>query len=355
MSADEAPAGRRGGRPGGRRKQNRGRFYCFTLNNPDGVPTLATFGEHARYLIYGHEVGERGTEHLQGYVQFDQAVAFSTVCGALPEAHFEPAKGTPEQNRVYCTKDGIFVEEGEMVAGQGARSDLNAVVTAIRQQGYSMKRVAEEFPEVYIRTYRGIKAWKTEVSRKRDSAYPITIRIIIGPSGSGKTRAAVELGGPDAYWKFPGKWWDGYDGHKTVVWDEFRGGSYVFSELLRVLDRHPMTVETKGGVVELVATNFIFTSNIEPAEWYNPENVHYTWANSPLHRRIQEFGRVYHTGDVHVMFQTKKGEVLEADQEHLRWCLYFQRLGNNLDPIPAPLVEDALYIDEEGKVRIRGG
>lgn len=352
MSDDEARATR--GRGKSFRKRSRGRAYCFTYNNPDGVPTLATFGEHARYLVYGHEVGERGTEHLQGYVAFDTPIDFTTVCRKLPEAHFEIAKGSAEENRVYCTKDGIFVEEGE-IPQQGVRSDLNGVVTAIRQQGYSMKRVAEEFPEIYIRTHRGIKAWKTEISPKRDSAQAITIRIIIGPSGSGKTRAAVELGGPDAYWKFPGKWWDGYDGEKTVVWDEFRGGSYVFSELLRVLDRHPMKVETKGGVVELLATNFIFTSNIEPAEWYNPESVHYTWANSPLHRRIQEFGRVYHTGDVHVMFQTKKGEVLEADQEHLRWCLYFQRLGNNAAPIPAPLAEDALYVDEEGKVRIRGG
>jgi len=90
----------------------RARAYCFTWNNNDGVPTLATFGEHARYLVYGHEVGEGGTPHLQGYVYFDQQVAFSSVLGMLPEAHFEKARGTFQQNFTYCTKDGIWEEEG---------------------------------------------------------------------------------------------------------------------------------------------------------------------------------------------------------------------------------------------------
>lgn len=93
--------------------RRRARAFCFTWNNYDGVPTLATFGGNARYLVYGHEVGDGGTPHLQGYVYFNNAVSFSSVLRALPEAHFEIARGSFDQNLAYCTKDDNWEEEGE--------------------------------------------------------------------------------------------------------------------------------------------------------------------------------------------------------------------------------------------------
>lgn len=58
--------------------------------------------------IFGKEEGEEGTPHLQGYVRFKNHVRFTTIKNALPRAHIEKAKGSDEQNYVYCSKEGQF-------------------------------------------------------------------------------------------------------------------------------------------------------------------------------------------------------------------------------------------------------
>lgn len=96
---------------------------------------------------------------------------------------------------------------------------------------------------------------------------------------------------PDAYWKPNNKWWDDYDGHGTVVWDEFTG-QYPFRDLLRILDSTPLSVESKGSSIQFVADTVIFTSNFHPKDWYNPDSVGHVWDSSPLKRRISEYGEI---------------------------------------------------------------
>lgn len=91
----------------------RSRAWCFTINNDsfDDLKTLldATF----EYLVFGFEVGEKGTPHMQGYIYFKNAVIQSTVKGVLPRAHLEIAKGGPDSNYDYCSKDGNYYEFGD--------------------------------------------------------------------------------------------------------------------------------------------------------------------------------------------------------------------------------------------------
>lgn len=100
------------------------------------------------------------------------------------------------------------------------------------------------------------------------------VRCYWGASGTGKSTRAWTEAGNDAYPKDPcNKWWDGYSNQTSVVVDEFCG-SINLSHLLRWFDRFPVNVEVKGGVVPLRATNFWFTSNVNPRDWYpdaNPE------------------------------------------------------------------------------------
>jgi len=51
----------------------------------------------------------------------------------------------------------------------------------------------------------------------------------------------------DIYWKDDTKWWDGYDKHESIVIDDFRASNIEFNHLLKLLDRYPMRIETKGG------------------------------------------------------------------------------------------------------------
>ncbi len=64
--------------------------------------------------------------------------------------------------------------------------------------------------------------------------------------------------------------------------------------MLRILDRHPMTVETKGGSVQLTATTFYFTSNKGWQHWWieAQEKTPNPLCMKAFTRRIEEFGTV---------------------------------------------------------------
>ena len=105
------------------------RKWCFTLNNytDDHVMLLSTlFPDTCKYLIFGREVGANGTPHLQGFAWFTSQRSLAAARLAIGPAHMTKAKGTPAQNRVYCSKDGDFEEFGELaqVTSQGKRSDF---------------------------------------------------------------------------------------------------------------------------------------------------------------------------------------------------------------------------------------
>lgn len=133
------------------------RAACFTLNNPtpEAEARLTQLGndlELVKYLVFGREKApETGTPHLQGYVQFAKRPTFNKAKELLPAgAHIEAAKGSPQQNRTYCTKDGDFVEFGTPPV-QGKRTDLHDVVDAIKSGERSAKRLREDFPGVCAR------------------------------------------------------------------------------------------------------------------------------------------------------------------------------------------------------------
>jgi hypothetical protein len=64
-----------------------------------------------RYII-GKEVGECGTPHLQGYVEFNTKVRPKSIFNC-DRIHWEKAKGNVASNSNYCSKDGdVFLIKG---------------------------------------------------------------------------------------------------------------------------------------------------------------------------------------------------------------------------------------------------
>lgn len=171
------------------------------------------------------------------------------------------------------------------------RSDLAGMFKRLKE-GASDLELFEEMPELAFKYQRGISAARAAVLPVRDPERAPVIEIYWGDSGTGKTRKAVS-DHPDAYIVTRPRekgalWWDGYNGQKTVIVDEFYGWiQYDF--ILRLLDRYPLRVEVKGGTVNMSATHFIITSNQPWRDWYpNVED------KSALERRIKEFGKVTH-------------------------------------------------------------
>nr|WDE18001.1 rep [Porcine circovirus 4] len=246
--------------------------YCFTLNNytEEEEKKIKEFltSENCEYAVVGKEVGENGTPHLQEFVNLKKKMRFHPFKKAIGErSHIEQARGTDCDNKKYCSKGGdLLLEVGEPSA-QGKRSDLKAAVAALNA-GSSMSEVAREFPSVFIRYGRGLRDYVITAGLGQSREWKTEVHVIVGIPGVGKSRHVQEKGGADLSWKPRGKWWDGYNGQSHVVLDDYYGW-LPYDDLLRLMDRYPLRVETKGGSIEFLAKTMWITSNKQIKDWYD--------------------------------------------------------------------------------------
>lgn len=213
-----------------------------------------------------------GQRHAQCYIYFKNPVRLPTIRALFHSrfgvhCHADVSRGTPEQNRDYCSKNESAVEDSFCEFGvcpsQGKRIDL-AEIAAEVAAGTDMSDIAANFPSQFIRYHHGIQALATITKAKhRCKDNPVSVHWWFGPTGTGKSRTAFEKY-PDAYIKMNCKWWDGYLGQSTVIMDDYRPSMCLFSELLRILDRYPHRVEAKGTSVPLSATCFVITTTSRP-------------------------------------------------------------------------------------------
>ena len=247
--------------------------FCFTLNNytPDEVRKLNEL--KCRYLVYGYEVAPTtGTPHLQCYLELNDEKTKSALnksCGNRL-SDIEERYGTQEQAINYCKKDGNFVERGTPKK-QGKRTDIRNVLEVVKNGG-NMRQVCEtstgiqsiKIAEVYLKYFEPPRKWTTRV------------RWHYGDTGCGKTTDAEAWLGPDHYPVMSNaKWWEGYDGHDAVLFDDFRKGRVQFDDLLRLLEKGQYRVECKNGSRQMLAKRIVITSQFSPEEMYEggSENV----------------------------------------------------------------------------------
>ncbi|AIF76262.1 Rep [Bat associated circovirus 6] len=266
--------------------------WCFTLNNwtEEEYGTICSSLEgRVKYLIIGKEVGEKGTPHLQGFVNLTKKVRRSTLKQLLKctRVHVEPARGTDLENQRYCQKQKDYLEVGKPQC-QGKSSALQEALRMLQTSNGDLGKVAASFPEVYVRHGRGMRDYVNVSGLVPRREKKTTAIVLVGPPGVGKTKYVMQQIGEDtSYWKPRGPWWDGYQQQTCVVLDDFYGW-VCFDELLRVLDRYPLKVPIKGGFVEFNSDIVYITSNKEPQEWYNEENICGT-----MEALFRRFNKVY--------------------------------------------------------------
>lgn len=235
----------------------------FTLNNYtlDEVEWFQSkdFTDHCKWAVIGKEVGkECGTPHLQGACVFKKQ-EYQSVMKSWPgfkRANFRRMDGTPQQSLAYCTKEDskAFVFGECPVSKQGKRTDLHDVVDRVRS-GESVREIASDSngAVAVVKFYKGLTQLRS-ITRPQRSVVP-RIAWIYGTTGTGKSEGAwecaQEICSRDNIWisALGLRWFDGYDGQRVAILDDFRPSDCKFSYLLRLLDKYPLRVEFKGGFV----------------------------------------------------------------------------------------------------------
>jgi len=180
----------------------------------------------------------------------------------------------------YCKKDDsrkpgtVYYESGPCpTQGQGKRTDIAEAITDINN-GMTMKDVAVLHPATFIRMHTGLEKYKRIIAPSR--THHTVSMCIYGASDAGKSHW-VRKAYPDALWMAKDAnalWWDEYDDHKVVVFDEFNGGVMSLTWFKRLIDKTPLQLAAKGSKRNINPALVIFLSNDPPSEWYSSDLLH---------------------------------------------------------------------------------
>ena len=298
--------------------QPRNRCWVFTLNNYttediyrifsndtsvdgtiiNGLPSVmddagkpVTKASNITYLVVAREVGESGTPHLQGYVEFKNArtrVGVKKVLGDRINCNIR--LGTPDQASNYCKKgaqshaewdefnvngpnfglNADFKEYGVRTEGaQGKRTDLIAIRDAI-SAGTKVSQLAYENPNVYHAFGRTMNYLEDLEMRKKVRTEPCWGTWYFGSTGVGKSDAALRDYDPAIHYLFKNDngWWDGYAQQPTVIFNDFRG-ELCYQDMLALCDKWTASVKRRGREpMPFTSTNIIVTSSQAPEDVY---------------------------------------------------------------------------------------
>ena len=287
LSDEEADAPAREQPAAKKPRQRPGKYarWCFTLNNPPDGFRLPDCPDVA-YAISSLERGKEGTVHLQGYVRFVARKRLTQIKSLwrspMERAHWEPTKGTEQQNKEYCSKpethiagpwelkpENFKAEEGK----QGRRSDLEDVVKSCKEHK-SLFTIAEESPEAFIKYPTGIKTLHQLIGRdQKPKSEPREIEVFIlwGPTSTGKTHR-VRTAFPGVYNVVPGRGpWDQYEGQKEILFDEFDCSKWPIRDMNRYCDKWPCKLDCRYADNFAAWSKVFICSNDPPSSWWQEE------------------------------------------------------------------------------------
>lgn len=112
---------------------------------------VATPNSIVVYIIFGKEVGDTGTPHLQGTICFSRKQRLVQVKAVVAgDPHLEVVRNI-NASIIYCKKQGDFLEFGELPSGRGKRTDLEAFKDDVKAGMLTLKDIRESHSEVYAK------------------------------------------------------------------------------------------------------------------------------------------------------------------------------------------------------------
>lgn len=253
---------------------SRSRGWTFTYNRytPEGEARVR--GVECQYMCYGHEVAPTtGTPHLQGYLYFSNPRMLTGVKKLFPDGiHFEAAKGTAAQNKIYCSKtaDPNFFEKGESpispeACGEMEQDRWKRIRTLCKEGNFA------DLPDDFVCQHPGNfeRIMQLHMLYRELPSRPVLDNYwVTGETGIGKSRSIrdwAEGHGLKVFDKDATKWWTGYRDEEVVHIEEFEpsDAKQLAGMLKKWTDHYPVTVETKNGYIKVRPLWVFISSNYD--------------------------------------------------------------------------------------------
>lgn len=280
------------------------RNFVFTLNNytDECIEIVKKFFlTYCTYAVFGKEVGESGTPHLQGYVELKGQFTLSSIRKKMPTkiANIMPRfSDFPKEAAGYCKKGESNKEESESwekyfespgnkydgfeygkISNPGTRTDLVEAVEVIKSGEKSVRELRNENPILYHQYGRTLLDIEHDVKRSQFRLGEMTECVWIhGKPGRGKSHAAFmdeceSVGGyhPDKVydWDLEQEFQCGYEGQEVVIINEYKGPHQIkYGVLLKLIDKWPMKIKRKNplAAMDFISKKVIITSVFHPTE-----------------------------------------------------------------------------------------
>lgn len=249
--------------------EKKARAFCFTVIGENYVERFDTIKSYlvslktCDYVLAGKETApETGSKHYQCYCHFKNAIRIKEDIYKL--ARWFPAKGTPEQNYDYCTKEDDTPFEWGTMPQENKLKRIKDLKEASQ----------EELDNAPIQYYNIIEKYNqnkaNELTIDDIGRKPIEVYYISGDPGYGKTEIAellmkkwmlkhnIEI------WndlKYQDGFWHGVSkGAKVAIYDDFRDSHMKPSEFINFVDYKKHNMNIKGGSLKNFYNFIVITS-----------------------------------------------------------------------------------------------
>lgn len=261
-------------------------FTCYVMDLSFIEHLIDDYG--AKYVICGEEVcPTSGRLHWQSYVYFRFQRHWNSVKSIMNGRHFEKQKGSIDDAIEYCKKDGKWFDYGK-TPSQGKRNDISAIKGLVTDGSESIAEIVMNHCTSLQHIHVVEKVMK--YLQPKRPIKKLKVFWLYGPPGTGKSQFCYDQD-EDVFSPISEKWWDGYNGEKRILIDDFRPNWCSFDKLLKLLDKYPLRIEAKGTSMQAQWNTVYITT---------PHNIDNTFINSEenlaqLHRRVTdviEFERI---------------------------------------------------------------
>jgi len=255
----------------------RSKRWLITLNNPAGyTPTFKA--DVMDYMVWQLERGEQGTEHWHAYIRTKARMSLGGVKKLFDghNPHIDVARGNEKSCHDYCTKEDTRIavgsEHGEYLPdigskGQGERTDLAPIAKACKD-GKSLREIATDHPEVFVKYHSGIAALHALVAPLPPVRRRVKTLVMWGDTGTGKSYRVAEQF-PDAYKVRPGRDpWGNYRGEDVICFDEFNHTKWSIFEMNEYLDENRCKLDRRYTDIYANWTCVIICANSNPTSWF---------------------------------------------------------------------------------------